>query len=98
MNILAAPNSMKGSLNAFDFSDAIEKAFLDVSGSFRVKKVPVADGGDLTGEILCKVLNAETVQTVAHDPLGREITRRKLSRIRNLLFLLQSPWTNWKSS
>ncbi|VAW21754.1 Glycerate kinase [hydrothermal vent metagenome] len=74
MNILAAPNSMKGSLDAFDFSDAIEKAFLDVSGSFKVKKIPVADGGDLTGEVLCRALNAKTVQTVARDPLGRGIT------------------------
>jgi glycerate 2-kinase len=62
LNILVAPNSMKGSLNAFDFADVVEKAFLNVSSDFSVRKVPVADGGDFTGEVLSRALNAEVVE------------------------------------
>jgi glycerate 2-kinase len=71
LNILVAPNSMKGSLNAFDFADVVEKAFLNVSSDFSVRKVPVADGGDFTGEVLSRALNAEVVEITVNDPLGR---------------------------
>ncbi|MBK6285771.1 MAG: glycerate kinase [Draconibacterium sp.] len=54
MNILIAPNSMKGSLNAFDFADTVEQAFAH-SSKFKLRKVPVADGGDFTGEIIAKL-------------------------------------------
>ena len=50
MNILIAPNSMKGSINAFDFADVVEEAFKNCSESFNIRKMPVADGGDFTGE------------------------------------------------
>jgi glycerate kinase len=73
INILVAPNSMKGSLNAFDFADVVEKAFLNVSSDFSIRKVPVADGGDYTGEVLSRALNAEVVKITVDDPLGRKV-------------------------
>ncbi len=73
MNILIAPNSMKGSLNAFDFADIVEKALLDYSSKFKIQKVPVADGGDLTGEIIAKNLNAERVKVNVKNPFGKKI-------------------------
>ena len=72
MNILIAPNSMKGSLNAFEFADVIEKAFTDCSKQFEVRKIPVADGGDFTGEVLKQALNAEEVKLKVKGPLGEE--------------------------
>ena len=72
-NILVAPNSMKGSLNAFEFADLVEKAFLQVSSDFSIRKVPVADGGDFTGEVLSRALNAKVVETTVYDPLGRKV-------------------------
>ncbi len=74
MNILIAPNSMKGSLNAFDFADIVEKALLDYSSKFKLRKVPVADGGDLTGEIIAKALNAERIKIDVKNPVGKKIT------------------------
>ena len=73
MKILVAPNSMKGSLSAFEFADIVEKAFTDYSAKFQVRKVPVADGGDLTGEILAKALNAEKVIIEVKNPVGKII-------------------------
>jgi glycerate kinase len=74
MNILIAPNSMKGSISAFDFADLAEKAFTDCSRVFNVKKVPVADGGDFTGEVLRRALNANKKEIIVSDPLGRNIS------------------------
>lgn len=73
MNILVAPNTMKGSLNAIDFAAIVEKAFRKVSPIFQVRTVPIADGGDLTGTILCKAMNARMISVVVADPLGRSI-------------------------
>lgn len=73
MNILIAPNSMKGSISAFDFADVAEKAFTDCSREFSVKKVPVADGGDFTGEVLIRAMAALQKEITVSDPLGRKI-------------------------
>jgi glycerate kinase len=73
MKILVAPNSMKGSLSAFDFADIVEKALLVYSSKFKVRKIPVADGGDLTGEIIAKALNAKPVYVEVRNPIGKTI-------------------------
>jgi len=74
MNILVAPNSMKGSLSAFQFACLIEKAFNDaVPAFFNIRKLPVADGGDDTVNVLINALDL-AIQTVAvADPLGRTV-------------------------
>jgi len=74
MNILVAPNSMKGSLNTFDFADSIERGFRKISPVFHVRKVPIADGGDDTGPVLNRALGAKTITVCVHDPLGRPMT------------------------
>ncbi len=76
MKILIAPNSMKGSLNAFDFADTIEKAFLDCSKKFEVRKAPVADGGDFTGEVLQRNLNATQINIEVSGPLGERVNSK----------------------
>jgi glycerate 2-kinase len=73
MKVLIAPNSMKGSLSAFDFADTIENAFLSHSEDFFIKKLPVADGGDFTGEVLKRSLNAEEVIVEVRGPLGGKL-------------------------
>ncbi len=73
MNILIAPNSMKGTLNAFDFADTVEAA-LNASGfSFNLRKLPVADGGDFTGEVLCRAIEANPVSLKVKGPLGHPV-------------------------
>ncbi len=76
MNILIAPNSMKGSLNAFDFADTVEQAFLSCSQGFKTRKIPVADGGDFTGEVLERALNAKTVEVKVNGPLGDAVASK----------------------
>jgi glycerate 2-kinase len=76
IHILIAPNSLKGSLSAFEFADIVEQAFLKISSRFSIRKVPVADGGDFTGEILQKALKAQIVELEVKDPLGRPVSSR----------------------
>jgi len=76
INILVAPNAMKGSLTAFEFADIVEEAFMQVSPCFSVRKLPVADGGDGTGEVLYRALDAEVVKVKVFDALGRTITSK----------------------
>jgi glycerate kinase len=73
MKILIAPNSMKGSLNAFDFADTVEEAFLHCSANFEIKKIPVADGGDFTGEVLLRNLKAKEIGVSVIGPLGESV-------------------------
>jgi len=76
IKVLVAPNSMKGSLNAFDFADTVETAFLNISDQFEIRKVPVADGGDFTGEILKRNLNARDIFVQVKGPRG-EVVKSK---------------------
>ena len=76
MKILVSPNSMKGSLSAFEFANIVEEAILKTSPDLKVRKVPVADGGDFTGEILARALKAETVIVEVHNPLKNKINSK----------------------
>uniref|UniRef100_UPI0032168768 glycerate kinase n=1 Tax=uncultured Draconibacterium sp. TaxID=1573823 RepID=UPI0032168768 len=73
MKILIAPNSMKGSLSAFDFADTVECAFKQYSPDFELRKVPVADGGDFTGEVLKQSLGASNKELEVVGPLGKKV-------------------------
>lgn len=73
MNILIAPNSMKGSLNAFDFAETMEQAFLKSSARFNTRKIPVADGGDFTGEVLAKALKARKIKVSVRNPFMKVV-------------------------
>jgi len=70
MKILIAPNSFRGSLNAFEVADSIEKGFKSVSSLFEIDKFPIADGGDHTAKILINALKGEFKKTEVLNPLG----------------------------
>lgn len=72
MNVLIAPNSMKGSLPASQFAEIIGQAFQNIDPSFfKIRKVPVADGGDQTADILMDALNLKSYKAKVFNPLGR---------------------------
>lgn len=73
MNILIAPNAMKGSLDSFRFAEIVEEAFRKVSPAFNLHKLPIADGGDGSGAVLMKAFHANPVSVQTGDPLGHEI-------------------------
>lgn len=76
MNILIAPNSFRGSLNAFEVADIIGNAFEAANPNFQIQKIPVADGGDFTGDILLKSKGGEWKTITVLDALGKPIEAR----------------------
>jgi glycerate kinase len=63
---------MKGTLTAREFANAVEKG-LNNAGIFNIVKIPVADGGDGTAEVLSAIYSSHFVPCKVTDPLGREI-------------------------
>jgi glycerate kinase len=73
MRILVAPNSLKGSLDAFEVAAAIASGLLRALPGSDIEQVPIADGGDLTAAVLVRGLGGTMEQARVIDPLGRPI-------------------------
>src|ERR1700742_2617257 len=71
MKILIAPNAFKNSLNADDAAMAILEGLRQSRLQFTGECFPIGDGGDGTGDLLMKRLNATLIEAPARDPLGR---------------------------
>lgn len=73
MNIVIAPDSFKGSLNARDVGTTMKKAFEDEWNGFNVRVIPMADGGEGTLETLVFSTNGKRIEVEATGPLGEKI-------------------------
>ncbi len=73
MNIIIAPDKMKGSLSSIDFCRSIEKGILKYLPQAHIIKVPMADGGDGTVEVIKYYLGGEKVQVEVQNPVGKNI-------------------------
>ncbi len=74
MKILIAPDKFKGSLTASEVCNAIEQGLLQFDAALAIKKVPLADGGEGSLDILGECLELQSVSLKVKDPLGRSIT------------------------
>ena len=73
MKILIAPDKFKGSLTAPEVCEAVSEALLDLDSSHEITKVPLADGGEGTFEILVNHSEGSVKKTSVFDPLQRLI-------------------------
>ncbi|MFI3325596.1 MAG: glycerate kinase [Clostridia bacterium] len=73
MKIVVAPDSFKGSLEAFEICDIVENTAKNIFENCEVLKMPIADGGEGTVKSLISALNAKEQICNTHDPLGRMI-------------------------
>lgn len=73
MQILIAPNAFKNSLSAARVADALQKGLQQSKLNCTTECVPIADGGDGTGELILQKCNGIIVTAKANDPLGRLI-------------------------
>jgi glycerate kinase len=71
MNILVAPNALKGSLDPFQAADAMADGLARRLPRARIEKLPIADGGDATAAVLVASLGGTFRDAVVTDPLGR---------------------------
>jgi glycerate kinase len=70
---LVAPNSLKGSLDAFEVAAAIAEGLRRAVPDVEVDELPIADGGDLTAAVLVRGLGGTMVSADVVDALGRPV-------------------------
>lgn len=73
MNILIAPDKFKGTLSANEVCEAVREALLEIDSCYEISKVPLADGGEGTFEILVENSRGIIKQLSVLDPLQRPI-------------------------
>lgn len=73
MKIIVCPDSFKGSMNAVKVSNIIADTLLEFDQNIEIVKIPLADGGEGTGELLKENCFPVVKELYAHDPLGRLI-------------------------
>ncbi|WP_261817825.1 glycerate kinase [Vibrio gallicus] len=74
MKIVIAPDSFKESLAAHQVATCIERGFSDVFPCAEFVKMPLADGGEGTVDVLLTALNGNKQLLKTTDALGRECT------------------------
>ncbi len=73
MKIIIAPDKFKGSLTGIEFCNAVEEGLRKVMPTCEIVKLPLADGGDGTIDILNYHLHGERIEVEVNDPLFRRI-------------------------
>jgi len=76
LRVLVAPQSYKGSLDAFAVAGAIVEGLRLVWPDAEYDIVPIADGGEGTVEALVTASRGEYRETRVEDPLGRPVVAR----------------------
>jgi glycerate 2-kinase len=71
VRFLVAPDSFKGTFDAFEVAEAVA-AGVEAAGG-EADRCPVADGGEGTMEVLLRALGGERRAASVHDPLRRRI-------------------------
>lgn len=73
MKIIVAPNSFKGSLDAFQVAKAIEQGLLDSKLDASCTLLPIADGGDHTLDVFLAWRGGTLKSKLVHGPLGNKV-------------------------
>ncbi|NOU60367.1 glycerate kinase [Marinifilum caeruleilacunae] len=86
--IIIAPDKFKGSLTGLQFCEAIEKGIRKHVHDVEIEKLPLADGGDGTVEVLQYYLDGEIISLNVSDPLGRKVNASYLySEVKKTAFI-----------
>lgn len=73
MNILIIPDKFKGSLTSAQVCDAIETGILKHFPTAEITKIPLADGGEGSLEVLEKTISFEKIHLEVKNPLFKTI-------------------------
>lgn len=73
MKILIAPDKFKGSLTSQEVCNAVEEGVIEILPDTTITKIPVADGGEGSLDIIERKLDLKKVKTTVNDPLFRLI-------------------------
>jgi glycerate kinase len=73
LKIVLAPDKFKGALTGNEFCDAAAEGIIKAMPLTEIVRLPLADGGDGTIEILANHLQGELIPMTVNDPLFRPI-------------------------
>ena len=73
MKFVIAPDKYKGSLTAFEFCNAVEEGLNRAMEKVEIIKMPLADGGDGTIDVVKHYLKGDIVKVNVDDPLFRTV-------------------------
>lgn len=73
MKFIVAPDKFKDSLTGFEFCDAAANGIRSVFDTAEIIKMPLADGGDGTMEVVRHYIKGEIISLTAQDPLFRPL-------------------------
>jgi glycerate kinase len=71
--IIIAPDKFKGSLSGIEFCNIVERVIKAVVSNIEIKKLPLADGGDGTVEVLQYYLGGKIIVCTVQNPLNNPI-------------------------
>ncbi|MCM4174234.1 glycerate kinase [Arenibacter sp. TNZ] len=74
MKFVIAPDKFKGSLTGFEFCNAVEDGLRMVFPDAEIRKMPLADGGDGTIDVVKHYLKGEKITLKVKDPLFRPVS------------------------
>lgn len=74
MHIIVAPDSYKGSVSAVEVALAMERGILKVFPSARIRKIPIADGGEGTVKALVTATGGQYRSNEVAGPLGERVS------------------------
>lgn len=88
MKIIIAPDKFKGSLSGMEFCEIVGEAIQKYHPKAEVIKLPLADGGDGTVEVLEFYMGGERVEVEVFDPIMRKIKAEYLfSKKKKMAFI-----------
>lgn len=73
LRVVAAPDSLKGSLSSTDLCAAIVDAFAEAYPDAEVDSIPMADGGEGTVDAMIAALSGKKIAARSSGPFGDEI-------------------------
>lgn len=73
MRILIAPNAFKESLTSLEVCNLLAEGVHSSAPNCVIERIPLADGGDGTLEVLVEDWGGRIETYTVHDPMGRPI-------------------------
>lgn len=74
MKIVIAPDKFKNSLTGLEFCNAVEEGICSTISNVDIVKLPLADGGDGTIEVVNYYLKGEVIHVIVNNPFFQPIT------------------------
>jgi glycerate kinase len=73
MKIIIAPDSFKGNMDAFEICSVIEAGITRINKDASIYKIPLADGGEGTAQVITQAAGGRLIKTPVTGPFGKKI-------------------------